>query len=362
MRRKTLRWVSLAALARRRSRLRHRRTGRERPEGRALRQEGRRHHLHEPEPVLRGLGEPVKSGLEKQGASVTVLSSVFDPAVDAQNMNRLIADKPDLIISVPASASAIVPSYIRAKAAGIPILGAIGRQSADGSEARHRRGAHRRPVARTVRRDEPRRGHDEGRLQEGQRDRAHRHRQPEQRHRSHGGVQRVHEEVPAVQDRRHRGRELGSGDVGQGRAAAALEVRLEGRHPGRLRHGRQHGHRDHPGRQAGRRHDRRRQEGPVVTGSNCLGVGINAIKAGQEYGTGTQAPQVEAALAVKVATQILNGKTRTRRCRTSRSSASPRRTWPSSRRSAPSKRHALRVYDERRTGSGGAVARIPFPF
>ena len=59
---------------------------------------------------------------------------MFDPAVDAQNMNRLIADKPDLIISVPASASAIVPSYIRAKQAGIPILGAIGRQSADGAK------------------------------------------------------------------------------------------------------------------------------------------------------------------------------------------------------------------------------------
>ena len=68
------------------------------------------------------------------GASVTVLTSVFDPAVDAQNMNRLIADKPDLIISVPASASAIVPSYIRAKAAGIPVLGAIGRQSAAGAK------------------------------------------------------------------------------------------------------------------------------------------------------------------------------------------------------------------------------------
>ena len=49
------------------------------------------------------------------------------------------------------------------------------------------------------------------------------------------------------------------------------------------------------------------KKGLIVTGSNCLAVGIKAIKAGQEYGTGTQAPQVEAALAVKVGTQILNG-------------------------------------------------------
>jgi ABC-type sugar transport system substrate-binding protein len=90
-------------------------------------------------------------------------------------MNRLIADKPDLIISVPASASAIVPSYIRAKQAGVRI-----------------------------------------------------------------GVAK---------------------------------------------------------------------KGLIVTGSNCLAVGINAIKAGTEYGTATQAPQVEAALAVKVGAQILSGGT-----------------------------------------------------
>src|SRR5689334_18146191 len=85
-------------------------------------------------PFCAAWANTVKSGLEKEGASVTVLTSVFDPAVDAQNMNRLIAQKPDLIISVPASASAIVPSYIRAKAAGIPILGAIGRQSDAGAK------------------------------------------------------------------------------------------------------------------------------------------------------------------------------------------------------------------------------------
>ena len=86
------------------------------------------------------------------------------------------------------------------------------------------------------------------------------------------------------------------------------------------------------------------KKGLVVTGSNCLAVGINAIKSGQEYGTGTQAPQVEAALAVKVAAQILNGQTpEPEGASTSRSSASRRRTWPSSRRSAPSSGTALRV-------------------
>ena len=51
------------------------------------------------------------------------------------------------------------------------------------------------------------------------------------------------------------------------------------------------------------------KKGLIISGSNCLAVGINAIKSGQEYGTGTQAPQVEAALAVKMGAQILQGKT-----------------------------------------------------
>ena len=140
MRRKTLRWVSLAALALAAAVFV---TGAMGASGQKGSLSGKKVGViicTNQNPFCAAWANTVKSGLEKQGATVTVLSSVFDPAVDAQNMNRLIADKPDLIISVPASASAIVPSYIRAKAAGIPILGAIGRQSADG--------AHRRPLAR----------------------------------------------------------------------------------------------------------------------------------------------------------------------------------------------------------------------
>src|SRR5262245_18344545 len=134
MRRKTLRWVSLAALAIAAAVFV---TG-------ALGASGQKGSLSgkkvgviicmNQNPFCAAWANTVKSGLEKQGANVTVLTSVFDPAVDAQNMNRLIADRPDLIISVPASASAIVPSYIRAKQAGIPVLGAIGRQSPEGAK------------------------------------------------------------------------------------------------------------------------------------------------------------------------------------------------------------------------------------
>ena len=97
------------------------------------------------------------------------------------------------------------------------------------------------------------------------------------------------------------------------------------------------------------------KKGLIVTGSNCLAVGIKAIKAGQEYGTGTQAPQVEAALAVKVAAQILNGKT-----------PSPKVQYVQEQRITPANvakfskhLHLLARTDaphsnERRTGSGGA--------
>jgi len=243
------------------------------------------------------------------GASVTVLSSVFDPSVDAQNMNRLIAQKPDLIISVPASADAIVPSYIRAKAAGIPILGAIGRQSDAGAKI----------VTAEARTDDPALGKDaamnlvEGMQKAGFKtgnvialtgtasqnnvvdrmaafsaymkkfpqykvvsiedanwDQATSAKDTQQllsKYASQGGIQGAY----GMADNMAVG-------IIQGAKQAGVPIGVA-------------------------------KKGLVVTGSNCLAVGISAIKAGTEYGTGTQAPQVEAALAVKMAAEILEGKT-----------------------------------------------------
>ena len=258
-------------------------------------------------PFCAAWANTVKSGLEKQGASVTVLSSVFDPAVDAQNMNRLIADKPDLIISVPASASAIVPSYIRAKAAGIPILGAIGRQSDAGAklvtaEARTDDPALGKFAAMNIVEGMKKAGYTKGNVialtgtasQNNVTDRmasfkAYMKKFPQfkivaiedtnwdqatsakvaqqllSKYASKGGIQGAY----GMADNMAIG-------IIQGAKQAGVPVGVA-------------------------------KKGLVVTGSNCLSVGIAAIKAGQEYGTATQAPQVEAALAVKVASQILNG-------------------------------------------------------
>ena len=258
-------------------------------------------------PFCAAWSNTVKRGLEKQGASVTVLSSVFDPAVDAQNMNRLIADRPDLIISVPASASAIVPSYVRAKRAGIKLLGAIGRQSPAGAklvdaEARTDDRALGRFAAQNVVEGMKKAGYAKGNVialtgtasQNNVTDRmgafrAYLKKFPQyklvavedtnwdqatsakvaqqllSKYASTGGIQGAY----GMADNMAIG-------IIQGATQAGVPLGVA-------------------------------KKGLIVTGSNCLSVGIKAIKAGQQYGTATQAPQVEAALAVKVATQILTG-------------------------------------------------------
>lgn len=50
----------------------------------------------------------------------------------------------------------------------------------------------------------------------------------------------------------------------------------------------------------------KRPNGLIVTGSNCFKVGIDAIKAGQQYGTGTQAPGVEGEFVVKKLDEYFN--------------------------------------------------------
>jgi ABC-type sugar transport system substrate-binding protein len=56
------------------------------------------------------------------GMNVTVFQQTFDPAAQAQQMADAIARKFDLIVVMPASEQAIVPSLARAKQANIPII------------------------------------------------------------------------------------------------------------------------------------------------------------------------------------------------------------------------------------------------
>ncbi len=307
--RKTLRWVSLAALALAAAVFV---TG-------ALGASGQKGSLSgkkvgviictNQNPFCAAWANTVKSGLQKLGANVTVLTSVFDPAVDAQNMNRLIADKPNLIISVPASASAIVPSYIRAKAAGIPILGAIGRQSADGAKL----------VTAEARTDDPSLGRFAAmNLVEGMKKAGFKT----------GNVialtgtasqNNVTDRMAAFQaymKKFPQYKVVAVEDANWDQATSAKDTQeLLSKYASKGGIQGAYGMADNMAvgiiqgaKQAGVPIGAAKK-GLIISGSNCLAVGINSIKSGLEYGTGTQAPQVEAALAVKVAAQILGGKT-----------------------------------------------------
>jgi ABC-type sugar transport system substrate-binding protein len=251
----------------------------------------------------------LKTALTKEGATVTVLTSVFDPATDAQNMNRLIADKPDLIIMAPASATAIIPSLVRAKQAGIKVLVALGRLTPAGAKL----------VTASALTDDPAlgkfaaenlvaglkaAGDSKGNVialtgtatqlnvtdrmaafnaymknypqykivavEDANWDQATSAKDTQQlisKYASSGGIQGAY----GMADN------MAAGII-QGATQAGVPVGVA-------------------------------KKGLVVVGSNCLSVGIKAIKAGTEYGTATQSPATEALTAVKVATTILNGGT-----------------------------------------------------
>jgi ABC-type sugar transport system substrate-binding protein len=308
MRRKALRWVSLAAVAVAAAVFV---TGALGASGQKRALDGKKVGViicTNQNPFCAAWANTVKSGLEKQGASVTVLSSVFDPAVDAQNMNRLIADKPDLIISVPASASAIVPSYIRAKQAGIPILGAIGRQSNEGAKI----------VTAEARTDDPSLGRFAAmNLLEGMRKAGFKSGNviALTGTASQNNVTDRMAAFNAYMKKFPQYKVVATEDTNWDQATSAkVTQQLLSKYASQGGIQGAYGMADNMAvgiiqgaKQAGVKIGVAKK-GLVVTGSNCLAVGINAIKAGQQYGTGTQAPQVEAALAVKVATDILNGK------------------------------------------------------
>ena len=309
MRRNSLRWVSIAALAVAAAVFVTGALGAHEQQGALT---GKRVGViicTNQNPFCAAWAKTVKSGLERQGARVTVLTSIFDPAVDAQNMNRLIADKPDLIISVPASASAIVPSYVRAKRAGIPILGAIGRQSAEGAklvtaEARTDDRALGRFAAMNLVEGMKKAGFSKGNVialtgtasQNNVTDRM-------------GAFRAYMKKFPqykiaAVEDTNWDqatsakvAQQLLSKYASKGGIQGAYGM-ADNMAVGIIQGAKQAGVRIGVAR-----------KGLVITGSNCLAVGIKAIKDGLQYGTGTQAPQIEAALAVKVGAQILSGGT-----------------------------------------------------
>jgi ribose transport system substrate-binding protein len=58
------------------------------------------------------------------GLNMTILDGQLKPDLQAQQMDQLIAQHPDIIVAVPIDTKALIPGMARAKAAGIPVVDA----------------------------------------------------------------------------------------------------------------------------------------------------------------------------------------------------------------------------------------------
>lgn len=248
-----------------------------------------------------------KGYLEGKGATVTVLTSPFDPAKDASNMNQLIAGSPDLIAVTPADPNAIVPSLARAQKAGIKLLNTIGRLTPAGNKyvvasVLTDNAALARFAAQNI---------DEGLKRIGV---------------AHGQVMMLTGTATQliVQDRvkafkaelAKRGHKLvATQDTNWDQATSAkVAQQLLAKFQSKGGIQAAYGMADNMAvgiiqgaQQAGVKVGVAKK-GLIVSGSNCLSVGIKAIRDGLQFGTATQAPLTEATAAAKAAEAILLGK------------------------------------------------------
>lgn len=73
-------------------------------------------------PWSKAFNHGVMEPLEEEGADVTYLQDPFNPQVQVENLNRAIAAKPDLIILLGLDYPSLVPGLTRAQAADIPVF------------------------------------------------------------------------------------------------------------------------------------------------------------------------------------------------------------------------------------------------
>ena len=75
--------------------------------------------------LLNGFAQAFTAAAKANGMSVTLLTSPYDPALQAQQIDDAIAQKPDMIVLQPLSSKAVIPALERAKAAKIPVFVAV---------------------------------------------------------------------------------------------------------------------------------------------------------------------------------------------------------------------------------------------
>lgn len=75
-------------------------------------------------PYCSGLLASYKEQAARLGVQLTILDGQLKPDVQAQQLDQLIAQKPDAILAVPVDTKALIPGLARAKQAGIPVIDA----------------------------------------------------------------------------------------------------------------------------------------------------------------------------------------------------------------------------------------------
>lgn len=73
-------------------------------------------------PWCKVFNDQIVTGLEGAGVKVNMLENDFDAVLSVQQMNEAISQKPDLIMVEPADDKALIGSVKKAKAAGVPVL------------------------------------------------------------------------------------------------------------------------------------------------------------------------------------------------------------------------------------------------
>ena len=85
-------------------------------------------------PYLATYADAMKKKATELGADLTVYSADFDASKQAQQFDQAIAAKPDVIVVAAVDATSVVPSLLKAKQAGIPVVASNTGVDADGEE------------------------------------------------------------------------------------------------------------------------------------------------------------------------------------------------------------------------------------
>jgi ribose transport system substrate-binding protein len=73
-------------------------------------------------PYLATYADAMKKEASQLGIDLTVFSADFDASKQAQQFDQAIADKPNVIVVAAVDATSVVPSLLKAKQAGIPVI------------------------------------------------------------------------------------------------------------------------------------------------------------------------------------------------------------------------------------------------